>query len=286
MTEQEKQALRMERVKTLFALSGQAFFDFAVKYFRDGSDPGPGLEMRQRIHVEDNELCGRRWFKLTSKEKTDIPCKTKKIMYLHGGGYVMETVVAQLLFAEFLANQTGSEVWFPEYPLIPESECLHAMEMTSCLYRKMLETSSADEIAIMGDSAGGGIAASLAIYLKELVLPQPNNLILISPGTNQMHRPRNQEEEEELRYLATQDDLLHLESFPTIIESWTRKVGIDDYRGNSVCGDYTDLAPILVFAGGSELMSLQIRGFVDVVRHQGADITYIEKNLCGHEFMV
>jgi len=185
------QAERMAQVSRMFKMTGQEFVNEVLANCR-GGDPSPNAEMRARINVKDHEFEGRRWYRFSSKEVAPQG-KIKKILYLHGGGYVLSGGPAQFAFVEYLMQQTGAEVWFPEYPLAPEHSCMDALRMTTELYRLMLKESPAEEIVVMGDSAGGGLSLTSTMYFRENKLPLPNNLILISPSVNMLFMPRNDE---------------------------------------------------------------------------------------------
>jgi acetyl esterase/lipase len=49
------------------------------------------------------------------------------------------------------------------------------------LYKQMMQTNEAENMILMGDSAGGGFALALAQRLRDEHLPQPGKIILLSP---------------------------------------------------------------------------------------------------------
>ena len=244
-----------------------------------GGDYGPDMQLRSRLAVTDEVLDGKKWYRISGKPPVSAG-KTKRVLYLHGGNWVLETGPHQRLFASFLAEQTGAEVWFPEYPLGPEYHCTDSYEMLIKLYEKLLSEATADEIALAGDSAGGSIALGLAMYLKEKKLPQPNNLILLSPVPYipLVFAPEDQ------AFL----DMMSANGVPTlnfknqkIIESWWQgPLEENNYLVNPVFGDLRDLAPMTIFVGSGESLITQ-RLCVNAAK-QRVKIRYWEKRNAPH----
>ena len=135
MTQEEIVKKRQELVHTMFSSTGEDFVRLVLENCRGGVS-ALSAEMRERMHAQEFDWNGFPWYKLRVGEPKG---KTKKILYLHGGGWVMDSGVAQYNFAEYLATETGAEIWFPEYPIIPEHNGKEALDMAMALYREMLK---------------------------------------------------------------------------------------------------------------------------------------------------
>ena len=268
---------RKKQVFHLFSLTGQDLVNEVLTKFR-GGETGPTAEMRARDDIEDYVLNGRNWYKIRSR--TARPTDLKKIMYIHGGGFVLESGLAELLFAEYLANETGAEVWFPEYPLAPEHTCVDALDMVFKLYQMMLTECSADEIALAGGSAGGCLAPSLAIELREKGVPQPRCLVLLSPGADM--RAVRPEEEEYMALLASRDKMISPKAFTTIHGLWGGGLPEDDYRVTPAAADLHGLPPMLIFGGTGEVVGLSALRLKKAAEKQGIPYRYYEKEMMPH----
>lgn len=280
MTEQEKIAKRFELVSTLFLKTGDDLKQTILENLREES--GPDADMRARVDVQDNELLGRKWYRIKSK-KEPVPGKTKRILYLHGGGWVLETGPQQLGFAEYLADNSGAEVWFPEYPLSPEANAVDAHKMILELYKQMLQEVSAEEIAVMGDSAGGGLTVSAAMYFREVGLPQPNNLVLISPGID-LRIIRSEEEQAYLSLMrANHIPTMNPEAMTTIMEWWRGPLDENHYFVNPIMGDLRGLAPMTVFIGSGE--AICVWRFAAKAAKQRVPVKYWEKLNAVHTWV-
>lgn len=279
MTDKEKILLRKENVRRLFRLTGNEFVREVLDKYRS-EDPAPASEICEQYDVSTHELMGSRWYKIRAKGV--VPGgKTEKILYLHGGGFVLETGAAEYLYAGYLSEQTGAEVWFPEYPLAPEYSCVEALEMVTELYRLMLKGTESRAIAMMGSSAGGGVAVSSAMHFRETGLSMPNNLILYSPAV-ELSLPETEADKEYLAILEQRDSMVSYLSVPTVGKLWRGSLGEGDYRWNPVCGDFHGLPPILLFTGTGEVLNLAARHFADAAKAQGVEIQYYEKEMMQH----
>ena len=282
MTEAELVKKRQELVHHMFSSTGDEFVRIVLENCRGG---GSALspEMAERMNAEEFDWNGFQWFKFHVGEPRG---KTRKILYLHGGGWVMNSGLAQFAFAEYLARETGAEIWFPEYPIIPEHNGKEALDMSMALYRDMLKECPGEAIALGGDSAGGGLVVSVALQIKAEGLPQPNNLFLISPGCNCGGTPRNAEEQAYENLLLERDPIVSTRAFPTALKLWSGPLEVDDWRVNPMTGDLKGLPPMLVFAGGHEAMEMGIRQFVEEAIRQDADVVYYVKNGEGHAYVM
>ncbi len=102
------------------------------------------------------------------------------ILYFHGGGYRMGSPAAWANFASRLVAATGCKVVVPDYRLAPEHPFPAAIQDALAVHRALIESDGAAPM-VGGDSAGGGLAAALALACKTLGLTCPQKAILLSP---------------------------------------------------------------------------------------------------------
>jgi DNA-binding transcriptional LysR family regulator len=90
------------------------------------------------------------------------------LLFLHGGGYVMGSAFGYRHLAGALAVAAGASAVVPEYRLAPEHPFPAALEDTVRAYLWMLDSGTdPQQITLAGDSAGGGLALSLLLSLKQ-----------------------------------------------------------------------------------------------------------------------
>ena len=104
------------------------------------------------------------------------------ILYLHGGGYVIGSARAEAVIPAFLARSSGATVYALDYRLAPEHAFPAALEDTRAAYGWLLgRGADPARVALVGDSAGSGLAVAEAVRARDAGEPLPGALGLISP---------------------------------------------------------------------------------------------------------
>ncbi|MFO0725968.1 MAG: alpha/beta hydrolase [Myxococcota bacterium] len=104
------------------------------------------------------------------------------VLYLHGGAYQWGSSATHRAVMAEIALRSAAQVVGPEYRLAPEHPFPAALDDALACYRALLESGvRPEQLIVMGDSAGGGLALALALRLKEQGLAPPIGLILLSP---------------------------------------------------------------------------------------------------------
>lgn len=106
------------------------------------------------------------------------------IIDLHGGAYISGSPALERPCATPLVAALGCTVLAVRYPLWWEAPPPADVDRVVAVYRAMLAEYEAPRIALMGTSAGGGLALRSALKLKALGLPQPAALILNTPWSD------------------------------------------------------------------------------------------------------
>ena len=124
---------------------------------------------------------GMDYYVLNAQEHSEI-----LIVYFAGGTYIDRPQAEHWAFVDALAAETGAEIRVPDYPKLPDYTAETAYPLLLDFCREVLGAESYDKLIFMGDSAGGGMALSLANQLTVSLLdtpdmPQPDELILLSP---------------------------------------------------------------------------------------------------------
>jgi len=104
------------------------------------------------------------------------------LLYLHGGGYVACSAQTHRPISCSFA-QLGFRVFVPNYRLAPENPFPAAVHDAIEVFLGMTH-GSGQPVAVAGDSAGGGLALSLMISLRDAARPLPKAAVLFSPWTD------------------------------------------------------------------------------------------------------
>lgn len=130
------------------------------------------------------------------------------ILFLHGGGWVMGTIEQYDLFARELALATGCAVFSVGYRLAPEhpypaavEDCYSVLEWLAASAGNL--SIDATRLAVAGDSAGGNLAAVMAVLARDRGGPALRHQLLIYPVTDRRCESRSYQEND--RYLLTPD---------------------------------------------------------------------------------
>jgi monoterpene epsilon-lactone hydrolase len=84
----------------------------------------------------------------------------RAILYIHGGAYIAGSAAAFRHLAGQIATRAGTAAFVPDYRLAPEHRFPAAFDDAHAAYCGLVET-EIRAIAIVGDSAGGGLALAL-----------------------------------------------------------------------------------------------------------------------------
>ncbi len=118
------------------------------------------------------------------------------LLFLHGGGWVTGDIESYTPACSALADATGRVVLSVDYRLAPEhpfpagfDDCFRVAEV---LLREpgLLDLDDASQITLIGDSAGGNLAAAVCLGLRDLGLPLPGRQVLLYPATWPDHDPQ------------------------------------------------------------------------------------------------
>ncbi|MEI6100973.1 MAG: alpha/beta hydrolase, partial [Eubacteriales bacterium] len=113
-------------------------------------------------------------------------------LFFHGGGWVSGNIVSYTKTCTELAKQTGRRVLSvdyrraPEYPFPCAAEDCYQITRELFLHSKPLESTD-DSIILMGDSAGGNLAAAVSLMAADRGEFKVQKQILIYPSTFNDH---------------------------------------------------------------------------------------------------
>lgn len=173
----------------------------------------------------------------------------KVILYCHGGGYCTGSRKYARTITSKLANSTLLEVLSFDYRLAPEYPYPAAMEDAMKVWNYlMLQGYGARDVILAGDSAGGNLALTMILKLKEEKRMLPGGLILFSPWTDLSF------EGESFLKRAKNDPVLTPEYLQEIREAYAGK---EDYRNpyiSPLFGDLSSFPPTYIQVGENEIL--------------------------------
>ena len=183
------------------------------------------------------------------------------VLYLHGGIYVNEIRIPHILFCDKLAKEVNATVYAPIYPLAPNHTYKETYEIIENLYKHLLKTDK--PIIIMGDSAGGGLSAAFCEYLAENDLPQPKNLILISPWVDVSMSG----DYDSVEY----DPMLGVDGAREMGKSWAGNLDTKIYKVSPLFGDVKKLPKTTLFVGTYEIIYPDVVKFYEKLKENNVE---------------
>jgi len=205
----------------------------------------------------------------------------RTILYCHGGGYVYPVDPFHVRYAARLGAATRSRVVLPGYPTAPEHTWRESRTGLLELAGRLL--TGTRPVALVGDSAGGGLALALAQGLRDTArttgAATPDRLLLHAPWVDlTMSSPDTER-------IAADDPWL----FPGKAHVWARwwgGEGEDLARPelSPLFGDLDGLPPTLAFCGSRDMVSAGCRQLADRATTADWDLTYVERPGLIHVF--
>lgn len=108
--------------------------------------------------------------------------KQRVVLHLHGGGFAFGSAKCSVEYCERLSKAVEGRCLALEYRLAPEAPFPAALDDAEEAYRWLLSRGYApDQIVLSGESAGGGLAISTAVAIRDAGLPGPAGIVVLSP---------------------------------------------------------------------------------------------------------
>ena len=190
-------------------------------------------------------------------------------LLLHGGGYNAGSPKTHRRMAANLGQATGMRVLVPDYRLAPEHPFPAGVEDAIATYDWLrAQGIAAANIVVGGDSAGGGLTLSMLLRLREAGAEMPRAAVLLAPWTD---------------LTVSSDSYEHLRHLdPIITREGLREAGLwyagegdpADPRMSPLFADVSGLPPMLIHAGGDEVMVDDSRIFAERATAAGVDVEF------------
>lgn len=144
------------------------------------------MQIPKDVSLRNFSIPGYRNEQIQLKEIASENSGDFAILVLHGGGFGYKTAFSQLLIAYEYASKLHCRVYLPDYHLLPDYPFPAAFEDAMLTYQYMVTHAAElainpEKIIVLGDSAGGALAANVCNMAQSKGLPMPYCQILIYP---------------------------------------------------------------------------------------------------------
>ena len=203
------------------------------------------------------------------------------LMYLHGGGYVMDIAAVHWDAVAWLCEELGASATVPIYPLAPEVTAEQTLAAMHALYGEVAERYGAENVTVMGDSAGGGMSLALAQVLAAKGENQPASLVLFSPWVDATASGEGQRE------IEPRDRMLAVAGLEACGKLYAGDLPLDDHRVSPLFGTLEGLPPMAIFSGTSDILLVDGRRLAKRLEDEGGnDYIYREYERMFHVWML
>lgn len=193
---------------------------------------------------------------------------SKVILYTHGGGFAVGSSASHRKLAGHLAKALNATALVIDYRRAPEHPFPAQLEDAAAVYGALLKMGFAPEdIVTAGDSAGGNLAISTVLKLREDGTPLPGAVVALSPWLDMEHAG------DTLVSNAATDGLVSREILEGMSGMFLGETGKpDDPLANPLYADYTGFPRLYVTAGGVETLLDNSTRLVDRATAAGVDV--------------
>src|SRR5215468_1444566 len=190
----------------------------------------------------------------------------RHVLFLHGGAFIIGSPNLYRHLTWRIASAARSRLLAVDYRLAPEHPFPAALEDAFTAYNWLL-TRGADpgRIAIMGDSAGGGLVFSLMMRLRDEGVPLPAAAVALSPWTD----------------LALTGSSLHVNDSDLMLSADDPPLFVRDYLAGAdprtpyvspLYGDPAGLPPTIIQVGSEEVLRDDAVRMADRMRAAGCQV--------------
>jgi monoterpene epsilon-lactone hydrolase len=202
------------------------------------------------------------------------------VVHFHGGGYCVGSAFTPRSWAAHLSAQAGCRVVLPEYRLAPEHPHPAGLQDARAVIKALYGETEPGSVVVSGDSAGGGLALSLILSLRDEGQPLPAGCILLSPWLD-LGRDRRAVPE-----LARRDVVLTPEWLDACARAYADPSAWAEPSVSPLRAAHSGLPPLLIQAGTDELLAPDAELLAARASAAGVDVTYTRWPRMWHDFVL
>jgi monoterpene epsilon-lactone hydrolase len=173
----------------------------------------------------------------------------RHILFLHGGAFIIGSPSLYRHLTWRIAAATCARVVAVDYRLAPEHPFPAALDDAFTAYNWLLDNGADPaRIAVMGDSAGGGLVFSLMLRLRDEGCRLPGAAVALSPWTDLALTGAS------LKLNGAADPMLRTDHPPLFVNDYLAGADPRTPYASPLYGDPTGLPPTLIQVGSDEVL--------------------------------
>ena len=239
----------------------------------------PAKALHSEFDIAEDETRG--FSVVTMQPKGRAPGGASHLLYFHGGGYVMPISAFHWSAIAQLCRETGASATVPLYPLAPEAKATRTLDLMRILAQDVIENSGARHVVMLGDSAGGGMALSVAQMLAESDDDMPAALVLFSPWVDATASHPEQ------KAIESRDRMLAVSGLEACADLFRGDLPREDARLSPLFGTLDGMPPMAIFSGTSDILLVDGRRLDERLQESGSTThRYYEYDDMFHDWML
>ncbi len=246
--------------------SADATLAHMAKLAASPASGAPPQALGRRVDISLTTVAG--WQVYTVSRRTGET--NRRGLYLHGGSYVYEIQPQHWRLIADLVETTGVRMTVPLFPLAPIETAATIVPAAADLAACLIAEAGAENVSILGDSAGGGMALAVAMILRDRGLPPVLATVLISPwldisGTDP-----------QLAVIAPHDPWLAVPGSHAAGAVYRGGLAEGDPLVSPINGNLGGLGPITMFSGTRDILNADAHRLVVMAEIAGLRMEYYE----------
>jgi acetyl esterase/lipase len=200
------------------------------------------------------------------------------VVHFHGGGYCVGSARTTRSWAAHLSALTQCQVLVPEYRLAPEHPHPAALADARAIMNALFSDVAPASVVVSGDSAGGGLALSLLLTLRDEGSELPAGCMLLSPWLD-LAADRTAGAD-----LVRRDALLSPRWLEACATAYAPPSRWSDPSVSPLRARHAGLPPLLIQAGTDELLAPDAEHLAASASAAGVDVSYTRWPRMWHDF--
>ncbi len=249
-----------------FSLSGSSL---KVPFFTDGV---PNSFLLNGLKAQKTEFDGMVVWTLTPRNPSG-----QYVVGIHGGSFIGEISIFHWWTYTDMARDTGATIVVPLYTLAPVGTAATEIPRMADFISAQVAAHGADNVSVIGDSAGGNIALAALQEIVKRNGTQPHRLVLMAPSLDLSDTFPN----------PVDDPLLgnpHDRGSERL--TWGGNLDLDDPLVSPLFGSLDGLPPATVYTSSRDLLTQQALRLRDKAIAEGADVTFVLRKGQFHDYTI
>ncbi|MCV7347024.1 alpha/beta hydrolase [Mycolicibacterium rhodesiae] len=250
-----------------FSLSGTSA---QIPFFTDGK---PDFFLLSGITAQKTEYEGMAVWTLTPRDPSG-----QYVVAIHGGSFIGQISIFHWWTYTDMARDTHATIVVPLYTLAPVGTAATDIPVMADFIGAQIAAHGADNVSVMGDSAGGTIALAALQEIVKRNGTQPHRLVLMAPALDLSDTFPN----------PVDDPLLgnpH-DGHDNNLLTWAGDLAANDPVVSPIFGSLAGLPPTTVYSSSRDLLTQQALRLRDKATAAGADFTFVLRKGQFHDWTI